>query len=63
MNKMTWGAILLMVGVGILLESLLADGIGIGNNPHFGNYQIIGTIVGAILTAGGLFLMSKFREL
>ena len=61
MDKMTWGAILLMVGVAILLESLLADGIGIGSNPNFGSYQTIGTALGALLTAGGLYLMIKSK--
>ncbi len=61
MDKMTLGAIVLIVGIAILVESLFADGIGIGVSPNFGYNQAIGTTVGAVLTAGGLFLMLKSR--
>ena len=59
MDKKTFGAVLLLVGIGVLVNFMLADGIGIGNHPDFGHRQIIGTAVGAILTAGGLFLMTR----
>jgi hypothetical protein len=62
MDKMTTGAILLIVGIAILVESIFADGIGVGNLTGFGPNQIVGTIVGAVLTAGGLFLMIKARK-
>ena len=61
MDKMTLGAVVLIVGIAILVESLFADGIGIGFDPNFGSHQAIGTTVGAVLTAGGLFLMLKSR--
>ncbi len=61
MDKMTLGAVVLIVGIAILVESLFADGIGIGFNPNFGYNQAIGTTVGAVLTAGGLFLMIKSK--
>jgi len=61
MDKMTLGAVVLIVGIAILVESLFADGIGIGVSQNFGYNQAIGTTVGAILTAGGLFLMLKSR--
>lgn len=61
MDKMTLGAVILIVGIAILIESLFADPIGIGFNPDFGYNQAIGTTVGAILTAGGLFLMLKAK--
>lgn len=61
MDKMTLGAVVLIVGIAILLESLFADGIGIGINQNFGSNQAIGTAVGAVLTAGGLFLMIKSK--
>ena len=59
---MTLGAVFLIVGIAILVESIFADGIGVGNLTSFGWHQVIGTIVGAILTAGGLFLMIKTRK-
>jgi hypothetical protein len=59
MDKMTSGAALFIIGIGVLVESLFADGIGIGNNPLFGQYQVIGTVVGGAFTASGLFLMFK----
>ena len=61
MDKKILGAIVLIVGTAILMESLFADGIGIGFSPDFGRNQIIGTIVGAVLTAGGLFLVIKSK--
>jgi hypothetical protein len=59
MDKMTLGAALFIIGIGVLIESLFADGIGIGNNPVFGEYQIIGTVAGGAFTATGLYLMVK----
>jgi hypothetical protein len=59
MDKMTLGAALFIIGIGVLVESLFADGIGIGNNPLFGQFQVIGTIAGGAFTASGLFLMFK----
>jgi hypothetical protein len=56
----TVGIILLVVGLVIMVPSLLADIIGLGDPSHsFGELQIVGTVVGAILTAGGLFLMRR----
>ncbi|RLA28141.1 MAG: hypothetical protein DRR15_17710 [Gammaproteobacteria bacterium] len=62
MDKTTLGAIVLIVGIAILIESLFADGIGIGFSPRFGSNQLIGTILGGILTASGLFLLSKSKS-
>ena len=59
MDKKTFGAIAILVGVAILFNSLLADGIGIGNHANFGRDQFFGTVLGLILTATGIFLMIK----
>ena len=59
MDKMTLGAVLFIVGIAVLMQALFADGIGIGNNPHFGWKQVIGSIAGATFTASGLFYMIK----
>jgi len=47
--------ILLVIGIGLLLASLLADTIGIGDDPGFGRQQTLGTAIGAIITAVGIF--------
>jgi hypothetical protein len=51
--------VLLVVGVIVLLLSLTADVIGIGGNPAFGMYQILGTIGGAIVAGVGLVLLLR----
>ena len=62
MDKMTIGAVLLLIGIAVLVESVFADGIGVGNLTSFGRTQTIGTLVGVVLTAGGLFLVIKARK-
>ena len=57
-NK-TASRILLVVGIGLLLASLLADVIGIGDDVGFGRQQMVGTAAGAIVAAIGLFLVLK----
>ncbi|MDY6874590.1 MAG: hypothetical protein SWK90_00070 [Chloroflexota bacterium] len=55
-KKKTASTVLLVVGIVILVLSLAADPLGIGGSPVFGRDQIIGTIVGAIVTVVGLIL-------
>ena len=55
-KKQTAGSVLLVVGIAILVLSLAADPLGIGGNPIFGRNQIIGSIVGAIVTVVGLIM-------
>ncbi len=57
-NK-TASRILLVVGIGLLLASLLADVIGIGDDVGFGRQQMMGAAAGAIVAAIGLFLLLK----
>ncbi|MEE9158229.1 MAG: hypothetical protein V3U60_07585 [Gammaproteobacteria bacterium] len=57
-NK-TASRILLVVGIGLLLASLLADVIGIGDDVGFGRQQMMGAAAGAIVAAIGLFLVLK----
>ena len=61
MDKTILGAVALIVGIAVLIESLFADGIGIGITPHFGYNQVIGSTVGALLIAGGLYLLIKSK--
>ena len=58
-GKKMAGIVLLVVGIVVLLLSLVADVLGIGSSPGFGSYQIVGTIVGAIVTVVGLVLTLK----
>jgi len=53
---------LLIVGTAVLVISAFADGIGVGNLTNFGRNQAIGTVLGAVLTGSGLFLMINARK-
>ena len=59
LTKETASIVLLVVGIGLLAASLLADVIGIGDNPGFGNQQTMGTVAGVLITAAGLFFTLK----
>ena len=59
MNDKTASIALLVLGVAILLGSLFADIIGLGDDEGFGRQQMIGSIVGAVVTAAGVFLTTK----
>ena len=54
--------VLLVVGIGLLVVSLSADVIGIGDNPGFGNQQTMGTVAGVLITAAGLFFTLKKKS-
>ena len=47
--------ILLVIGIGLLLTSLFADVIGLGDDPGFGRQQTLGTAIGVIITGVGIF--------
>ena len=51
--------LVLAIGIGLLLASLLADVIGIGDDPGFGSQQTSGTIGGALITACGVYLFMR----
>jgi hypothetical protein len=59
MGKKGLSLILIVVGIIILLSSLLADVLGIGGYPGIGYKQIIGAIVGAVISIIGLILYRK----
>jgi hypothetical protein len=58
------GVVFLVVGVVLMVASLFADVIGVGDRTVFGPLQIRGTIVGAVITALGLLitLRKKAKE-
>jgi hypothetical protein len=59
-GKKTVSIALLVAGIVILVLSLAADLAGLGgSNVVFGPRQIIGTVVGAIVTVVGLILRLK----
>ena len=60
-NKMA-PILVLVIGIGLLGASLLADVIGIGDDPGFGSQQTTGTIVGVIIAAVGLYLTLKAKS-
>ncbi len=57
-NK-TASILVLVIGIGLLAAALLADVIGIGDDPGFGNQQTMGSIAGAVITAIGFVLMRR----
>ncbi len=58
-EKKKTGIILLVVGIIILVLSLGADSVGLGEGTRFGYKQVAGTIAGAIVLVVGLVLNSK----
>ncbi len=62
MHSKTLAAAVLVIGVVIMMASVFADSIGIGDAPGIiGRDQTIGVVVGAIVTAVGLFLTVKVK--
>ncbi len=57
----TLSAAVLVIGIVIMMASVFADSIGIGDSPFIGRNQTIGAVVGAIVTAVGLFLVAKAK--
>ena len=51
--------IIVIIGVGILAASLLADVIGIGDDPGFGTQQKMGSFAGVVITVLGLVGIRK----
>ena len=51
--------IIVIIGVGLLAATLLADVIGIGDDPGFGMQQTMGTIAGVVITGLGLVVAKK----
>ena len=62
MTNKTGPILVLVIGIGLLVVSLLADVIGVGDDPGFGNQQTMGTIVGVLITAVGLYLTLRAKS-
>lgn len=60
--KSTVSKILLVAGIALLVLFVVADWIGIGENPEeFGPIQITGIVVGIILAVAGWVLLLRSR--
>ncbi len=54
MDKKTLGIVILIVGIILAVVSATLDIIGLGRQPGFGYWQILGTTVGVIAFVIGL---------
>ncbi len=61
MDQKTLSSAILVIGIVILVASAFADSFGISEQPGFGIDQAIGSVVGAVVTAVGLFLTVKVK--
>ncbi len=59
MDTKTPSITMLAIGIMILVASLFADSLGIGGGSGFGLDQAVGSIVGAVVAAVGLFFTLK----
>ena len=59
MTSKNSAAIIVIIGAGLLAASLLADAIGIGDDPGFGRQQLAGLIIGMVIMFVGLAIMKK----
>jgi hypothetical protein len=57
MDRRLAGGIVVAIGAVLLLVSALAEPIGLGDDNGFGNEQLAGVIVGAVVMAVGVALM------
>jgi hypothetical protein len=54
-----WNGAILVLGIGILLLSVLADALGLGRVEGFGWKQTLGVLVGIGLIAVGYYLRGR----
>ena len=54
--------IIIIIGIGMLAASLLADMSGLGGDPGFGFQQTIGTITGGVIAAVGVYLYAQSKK-
>ena len=59
MTSKQLAGIIVIIGVGLLAVSFLADVIGIGDDPGFGIQQTMGTIAGVAIALLGLVFIRK----
>ncbi len=59
MDKINAATVVVVIGAGLLLISLLADVIGIGDDVGFGRQQTMGSVAGLVILAVGVYLYTK----
>lgn len=62
MERRHLGYVLLGLGAALVVLSALADPIGIGEDGGFGWKQTVGVVAGAVLAAGGAWLVYSRGE-
>ena len=59
LDKLNAATVVVIIGAGLLLISLLADVLGIGDDPGFGSQQTMGSLAGLVILATGVYLTRK----
>ncbi len=59
MDKINASVVVLVIGAGLLLASLLADVVGKGDDVGFCPQQTRGTVAGVVVIAIGVYLMKR----
>ena len=59
LDKLNAATVVVIIGAGLLLISLLADVLGIGDDPGFGPWQMMGSVAGLVILATGIYLTRK----
>ncbi len=59
LDKLNAATVVVIIGAGLLLISLLADVLGIGDDPGFGSQQTMGSSAGLVILATGVYLTRK----
>jgi uncharacterized membrane protein len=62
MSERSMAVVVTVVGAILLVLSLFADALGIGDQTRFGTRQQSGTVLGAVLVLVGLFLWYRARR-
>lgn len=63
MSNKTFGGAVLIIGLALLVVSIVADSLGLGNEPGLGWKQIVGLVVAvAIIVFGILALVRPERD-
>jgi hypothetical protein len=59
MSKKMLGVVFIILGVIVLVVSLAADAVGIGNATGIGWKQILAAVIGALVALDGIFLVFR----
>ena len=59
-GKKTVGLVVVVLGLSIGALFIFADLVGVGDGYRFGTTQIVGTLLGALVTIGGITLHSSY---